>query len=276
MPWRSLCVLCVFAQTLLFGADRAVDPTFLYRHLSDVPFEDSDVTTDTCRYRPLFAAGGVVRGVARYGELSVNPKGKCKTVEYAAEEQIYYVLEGEGEAIYREQLVPIETGDFMYFAPGSQHSASNASSKPLRILVMGFKTPKDLEHGVPVKLPIANESEAKLQVVGNHPPTTLYRLLLGATTSQRDLLSVGHTVTSLFTMEFAPGGTNHPHHHAREEEVYILLEGEGEMVAGGGADGVENRRPATPGDSYFYRLNATVGFYASGKAKILAVRSVYP
>ncbi len=276
MPWRSLCVLCVFARTLLPGADRPVDPTFLYQQLSGAPFEASDLTTDTCRYRPLFAAGGVVKGVARYGELVVNPKGKCKAVEYPAEEQIYYVLAGKGEAIYREQIVPIEKGDFMYFAPGSEHSASNASSAPLRILVMGFKTPKDLEHGIPIKLPIANESEAKLQVVGNHPPTTLYRLLLGATTSQRDLLSVGHTVTSLFTMEFAPGGTNHPHHHAREEEVYILLEGEGEMVAGGGADGVENRRPAKPGDSYFYRLNATVGFYAEGKAKILAVRSLYP
>ena len=53
------------------------------------------------------------------------------------------------------------------------------------------------------------------------------------------------------------------------------------MVAGGGAGGVENRRPAKPGDAYFFRLNATVGFYndpAPGKpkARILAVRSFYP
>ena len=78
-----------------------------------------------------------------------------------------------------------------------------------------------------------------------------------------------------------PGGTNHPHHHPTEEEVYLLLEGSGEMVAGGGVDGVEGRRPATPGDAFFYRLNATVGFYAdpspnAGKARILAVRSRYP
>ena len=36
-----------------------------------------------------------------------------------------------------------------------------------------------------------------------------------------------------------------------------------------------------PGDAYFYRLNATVGFYADAKpapkkARILAVRSWYP
>src|SRR5690606_20887300 len=136
-------------------------------------------------------------------------------------------------------------------------------------------------HGAPVKLPIAHESEAEKQVVGNHPPSTLYQLLLGATDSKRDLLAVGHTVTSLFIMEFTPGGTNHPHHHPTEEEVYLLLEGSGEMVAGGGMDGVEGRRPAKPGDAYFYRLNATVGFYAdpspnAGKARILAVRSRYP
>ena len=82
-------------------------------------------------------------------------------------------------------------------------------------------------------------------------------------------------------MEFAPGGTNFPHHHANAEEVYLLLEGTGEMVAGGGMDGIEGRHPAKPGDAYFFRLNATVGFYndpdpSKPKARILAVRSFYP
>jgi mannose-6-phosphate isomerase-like protein (cupin superfamily) len=276
---------------LLFGVavasaeDRAVDPTFLYRNLADVPFQPSDLTTDTCRYRPLFGEGdkqtSIVRGVARYGELVVGPNGECKTVKYENEEQIFYVAEGQGELVYRGEMTPVRKGDFAYFAPTSEHSAANHSSAPLRLIVMGFKTPKDLEHGVPVKLPVANEAEAKKQVVGNHPASTLYQLLLGDTTSDRDLLSMGHTVTSLFIMEFAPGGTNHPHHHANAEEVYLLLEGTGEMVAGGGVDGVEGRHPAKPGDAYFYRLNATVGFYndpdqSKPKARILAVRSFYP
>jgi mannose-6-phosphate isomerase-like protein (cupin superfamily) len=82
-------------------------------------------------------------------------------------------------------------------------------------------------------------------------------------------------------MEIAPGGTNQPHHHDNEEEIYLLLEGTGEMVAGGGMDGVEGRFPAKPGDAYFFRLNTTVGFYNSNgpgarTARILAVRSLYP
>ena len=82
-------------------------------------------------------------------------------------------------------------------------------------------------------------------------------------------------------MEIAPGGTNFPHHHEREEEIYLLLDGTGDMVAGGGMDGGEGRHPAKPGDAYFIRLNGTVGFYNSNatgapNAHILAVRSLFP
>ena len=281
----KLLPLLLLAASALFAAERPVDPTFLYRNIADTPAKPSDLTTPTCRYRPLFGEGdsqtSIVKGVARFGELTVEAGGACKTVAYEREEQIYYVIEGEGEIVYRGASSRVKKGDFAYFAPTSEHSAANRSGAPLRLAVMGFKTPEGLEHGVPVKLPLANEAEAKKQVVGNHPPTTLYQLLLGDVRSNRDLLSVGHTVTSLFIMEFAPGGTNHPHHHANAEEIYLLLEGTGEMVAGGGVDGVENRRPAKPGDAYFYRLNATMGFYndpdpAKPKARILAVRSFYP
>jgi mannose-6-phosphate isomerase-like protein (cupin superfamily) len=201
-------------------------------------------------------------------------------VNYAAEEQIFYVLQGSGSVTYRGRPVPVSEGDFMYFAPGSEHSAVNDSGELLRIALMGFNVPEDGQYAMPVKLPIANEAEAEKQAVGNHPNSTQYQLLLGDTTSKRDLLSTGHTVTSLFVMEFDPSGTNFPHHHATEEEIYLLLDGKGQMVAGGGMDGVEGKHAATPGDAYFYRLNATVGFYADAtpgrKSRILAVRSRYP
>lgn len=282
---RQVLPLLLFLSALAaLGAERTVDPTYLYRNIGEAKFAASDETTATCRYRPLFGAAdgepAIVRGVARFGELVVAPGGQCEIVNYAAEEQIYYVLGGKGAAVYRGTPVPVREGDFMYFAPGSEHTATNDSNAPLRIAVMGFKVPADGKYGIPVKLPIAHESEAKKQVVGNHPSSTLYQLLLGDTSSQRDLLAVGHTVTSLFLMEFEPGGTNFPHHHATEEEIYLLLDGEGEIVAGGGADGVEGKHPAKPGDAYFYRLNATMGFYADEakgrKSRMLAVRSRYP
>jgi mannose-6-phosphate isomerase-like protein (cupin superfamily) len=103
---------------------------------------------------------------------------------------------------------------------------------------------------------------------------------MGDTKSTRDRIAVGHVLTSLFIMQFDPGGTNFPHHHETEEEIYLVLDGSGDMVAGGGMDGIEGRRPARAGDAYFFRLNCTVGFYASKdpgtRARILAVRSLYP
>src|SRR5262245_65977010 len=85
---------------------------------------------------------------------------------------------------------------------------------------------------------------------------------------------------SLFVMECSPCGTNIPHHHEHEEEIYLVLEGTGEMFAGGGTDGIEGKYPARAGDAYFFRLNCTVGFYnnsaPAAKARILAVRSLFP
>ena len=84
--------------------------------------------------------------------------------------------------------------------------------------------------------------------MGGHPDSVLYRLLMGDTESKRDRIAAAHVLTSLFVMEFEPGGTNFPHHHETEEEIYIVLSGHGEMVADGGMDGLEGRhrrRPAT-------------------------------
>jgi mannose-6-phosphate isomerase-like protein (cupin superfamily) len=102
--------------------------------------------------------------------------------------------------------------------------------------------------------------------------------MMGDTTSKRDRLAAGRLLVSLYVMTFQPGGTNFPHHHDNEEEIYVLLDGSGDMVAGSGVNGVEGRYPAKAGDAYFYRLNCTVGFYNSmqGPARILAVRSTYP
>ena len=79
-------------------------------------------------------------------------------------------------------------------------------------------------------------------------------------------------------MEIAPDGTNFPHHHEREEEIYLVLSGHGTMVAGGGMDGIAGRHPAKIGDAYFFRLNCTVGYYGAPDvaSRILAVRSWYP
>jgi mannose-6-phosphate isomerase-like protein (cupin superfamily) len=263
----------------------AADPTFLRRYVPDVQPKAVDLTTPTAQYKPLFGVGDPdqrqLKGVARYGELIVAPAGASELVSYPAEEQIYYILDGNGILLYDGQRVPVKKDDFMYLPVGIKHGMSNTSDAPVRVMVMGFKIPPGTDVPPTTKLMIANASDAKLVPVEGHGPTSLFKLLMGQTSSKRDVLPAALKMVSLFIMDFAPGGTNIPHHHDTAEEIYYVLRGHGDIVAGGGADGNEGRYPAKEGDAFFYRLNATVGFYSGAQPGgphdlILAVRSLYP
>jgi mannose-6-phosphate isomerase-like protein (cupin superfamily) len=285
---RRLAILTVAllaAANVLCAADSAGDPSFLHRRLDRAKAAPSELDTATCRYMPLFGAGDaqpeIVKGVARFGEMIVDAGGKSATAGYPTEEQVYFVIEGRGVLRYGGEEHPLQTEDFLYLPPGVQHAVSNPQPAPLRILVMGYHVPRDAKVTPPAKLLIANTRLAKKQLVGGHPSSTLYQLLLGDVNSKRDVLAAAQVVTSLFLMDIAPGGTNQPHHHAGEEEIYLLLEGKGDMVAGSNPDGSEARHSAMPGDAYFIRPNVNVGFYAdnspgAGHARILAIRSRFP
>ncbi len=280
-----LLLLILFCAPCLQAQERHVDPTWLHRFVPDLPETDSDVTAAGCRYRAIFGAGDpqsrIVRGIARYGEMTVEPGGSSADVSYLHEEQVYVVLEGQGTLRYGGKTREFGTHDFVYLPPGVPHGVSNPSAKPFRAIVMGFRIPRDEKIAPTSEILMANIDDVPKQVVGGHPPSTLFQLLMGTTESKRDKLAAAHVLTSLFVMEFDAGGTNFPHHHDREEEIYLVLDGNGDMVAGGGTGGTEGRHPAKAGDAWFFRLNCTVGFYSKTepggpKARILAVRSRYP
>ena len=275
-------IILLLGVPLAYGAQRKVDPTWLHRNISDVSEKAMDVTTPSCHYKPLFGAGDLetrtVRSVARFGEVTVDPGGHCKEISYPAEEQIYFVLAGHGTLSYGKEKSSVKKDDFMYLPPRVRHGLANPSSAPLHFVIMGFKIPHGTPISEPPKLQIANAHDVKLQIDGGHPASTQYRLLLGNKKGTNDRLDCGIVVTSLFMMEFAPGGTNFPHHHEMAEEIYLVLDGHGDIAAGGGENGIQGLRPSGPGDAWFFRLNSTVGFYNRGKtrAHILAVRSWYP
>ncbi len=281
---RSFCLL-VFCASLAWTQERPIDPTFLHRFVPSLAQRVSDVTTAGCGYTPIFGAGDpdekLLKGIARFGEMVVQPGGASAKVSRPDEEQVYVVLEGGGELLYGAERQAIHKNDYFYVSPATPHAFNNTTGSPCRILAMGFRVPRDGRASAPPRLLIANVGDVKKETVSGHPPSTLYQLLMGDTRSTRDRLAAAQILTSLFTMEFAAGGTNHPHHHETEEEIYLVLDGHGEMVAGSGADGIEGRYPAKVGDAYFFRLNCTVGFYAGNKegeprARILAARSLFP
>lgn len=282
---RTPIFLLLILANVAAAQDRTVDPTWLRRYVPGLSETRADLSSTTCHFKPMFGAGDkdarTLRSVARFGEVTVDAHGNCQAVLYDREEEIYFVLEGLGTLQFGEETQPLRANDFTYLAPGVKHGLANNSSQPLRVLVMGFHIPPRIAlSGAPEHPKIVSLNEVKEEPVQGHPTSVLYKLLVGPRSGKRDAIDDAYVITSFFWMDFAPGGTNFPHHHETAEEIYLVMDGEGEMVAGSGMDGIEGRFPAKAGDAYYFRPNCTVGFYNQNKAgataHILAVRSRIP
>ena len=280
-----LLVLLPLLTSHLPAQERKVDATWLHRYVPSLKETKTGLSSETCHYKPIFGAGDadnrILRSVSRFAEVSVDAQGRCENVLFDREEEIDFVLDGTGTLQYGDETHPLRSNDFVYLAPGIKHSFANNSSHSLRVLVMGFKIPPRIALSAGSPHPrIINLDDVKEETVEGHPDSVLYKLLVGPRNGKRDAIDEAYVVTSLFWMNFAPGGTNFPHHHETAEEIYLVIEGQGEMVAGSGMDGVEGRYPAKAGDAYYFRPNCTVGFYnqnkPGAKAYILAVRSRIP
>jgi mannose-6-phosphate isomerase-like protein (cupin superfamily) len=285
MKSRNQLVLLLLMSAHLAAQERTIDPTWLHRYLPSLGEVKAELSSPTCHYKAIFGAGDkddrILRSLTRFGEVTVDARGNCQSVQYAHEEEVFFVLQGIGSLVLGEERHPLRVNDFTYLAPGMKHEFSNTSSQPLRILVMGFKIPQKQALAASSHQPkIINLDDVKEVPVQGHPTSVLYKLLVGPGTAKRDAIDDAYMVTSFFWMDFAPGGTNFPHHHETAEEVYLVAGGEGEMVAGSGTDGIPARFPAKEGDAYYFRPNCTVGFYnqnkPGAKAYILAVRSRIP
>jgi len=278
---RTFPVVLLAIGAALPAQERKVEPTWLYRDVSAIPEQHNDLTSDSCHYTPIFGEGDVETrfplSVTRFGEVTVEAHGACQTVEYPHQEELYFVSNGRGVLRYGEESHPLAQNDFAYVAPTVRHSVSNPSSQKLQLVVITVRVSPETPLSQSAKLAVANLSELKEQAVEGHPQSVLYKLLIGPHTGVRDRINAAYTVADFFLMDFAPGGTNFPHHHEVAEEVYLVLDGKGQIAAGGGMDGVEGLHPAKPGDAYYFRPNCTVGFYnqntPGAKAHILAVRA---
>jgi mannose-6-phosphate isomerase-like protein (cupin superfamily) len=279
---RVIVTMLLMIGAGVFAQERKVDPTWLHREVAALREQHVDLTSDSCHYTPIFGEGDtqsqVPKSVVRFGELTVDAHGTCQIVEYPRQEELYFVREGNGALHYGDEAHPLAQNDFTYVAPTVRHRISNPSDQSLRLVVATVKIPAETQIERPPKLVVANLGELKEQTVGGHPKSVLYKLLIGPRTGTRDRINATYTVADFFVMDFAPGGTNFPHHHEIAEEIYLVLDGEGQMAAGGGMDGVEGLHPAKPGNAYYFRPNCTVGFYnkAGAKAHILALRVFVP
>lgn len=279
LPVAALCL-----QSPSFAHEQQL---YLSRYVPNLKYSDADLTkdTDTATYKAIFGEGDKdeqhLNAITRMGELTVQPGGASAIVKRAKEEYVLYVTSGKGTLIYNREEAPLKENDFLYVPAGVRHGISNDSSEPIKVLFMGYKIPKGVDYQPKKDLEIANADEVELQVLGSHGPTTQYKLLMGDTTSTRDRLASASQMKSLFIMDFAPRGTNNPHQHPTQEEVYFVLQGSGYMVAGLDQYGNVERHPSQEGDAFYWAAGTEVGFYslnAEGEEHsiILAIRSDDP
>jgi mannose-6-phosphate isomerase-like protein (cupin superfamily) len=276
-------LILVFAPGLL-AQERKVEPTWLHRDAYALREYHTDLTSNSCHYTPIFGEGDVEShlplSVARFGKLTVDAHGTCQTITYPLQEELFLVLEGSGVLLEGDHPRPLAPNDFAYVPPTLRHTISNPGNDSLQLVITSVRIPPGTPISQPVNLEVANLSELKEQTVEGHPKSVLYKLLIGPRTAARDRINASYTVADFFLMDFASAGTNFPHHHETAEEIYLILDGEGQIAAGGGMDGVEGLHPAKPGDAYYFRPNCTVGFYnqrtPGATAHILAVRAFVP
>ena len=282
---KILLFILLFMSANLPAQERTVDATWLHRFVPRLNETKMDLSTGTCHYKAIFGAGDtdnrILRSISHFGEVTVDAHGNCQSVLYDREEEIYFVLQGAGALQYADGTHHLRTNDFTYVPPTVKHGLANDTNQSMRVLVMGFKIPQRVTLSAPSQQPrIVSLDDVKEETVQGHPTSVLYKLLIGPRSGKRDAIDDAYVVTSFFSMNFAPAGTNFPHHHETAEEIYLVIGGEGEMVAGSGTDGLEGRLPAKAGDAYYFRPNCTVGFYNQNKpganAFILAVRSRIP
>jgi mannose-6-phosphate isomerase-like protein (cupin superfamily) len=274
---RSALLIAVLAVAAV-----AADPVFLRRNLPDIRAVADGAGAS---YKPLFGAGDPdaarLRTIVRYGELTVPPGVTSGLVRHPAEEQIWFIAEGSGTLLYGDEKASVRMNDFAYLPAGVRHGISNPSAASVRVIIMGYRIPADVTVHPTPRLMLASADDVALQVLGQHGPTTQFKLLMGLTSSTRDKLSAAYVMDSLFLMDFAPGGTNIPHNHPTEEEIYLLLRGSGDMVAGIDSNGKEVRYPVSEGAAFFFAPGTQVGFYSHAREGqphdlILAVRSRLP
>ena len=163
--------------------------------------------------------------VARYGEVTVDPGGTTRSSATKGKSRPISLSQGP--------VMPLLYGDEIADQAERFHvSASRSEARDLQHLHRsparsgdGGTDPRRAEIPAPAKLMIASTDNVDLQILGQHGPTTQFKLLIGPTTSARDKLAASRQINDVFEMDFAPGGTNIPHNHRSEEEIYFVLRG---------------------------------------------------
>jgi uncharacterized cupin superfamily protein len=225
-------------------------------HWDEVERERRDVGEMRATFRGLGeAAGATVVGVSR---IDIDPGCRAGPVhQHASEEEIFFVLEGSGLAWIDGAVHEIGTGDtIVYLADGPEHTVI-AGDDGLSVLAYGENHDPPLVRlpragmarrgGLWLELstddPLQREATAgplELSEPTPRPPciVALEDVELEAeeagdiATTERDVALAAGSVRTGLRYNTVPAGKLNcpPHWHGNEHELFVVLEGGGELL----------------------------------------------
>lgn len=236
-------------------------------HFDEAPAREFEVGHIAGRWTALGqAAGSITIGVRR---IQI-PAGSWSTPahEHGREEEIFYVLSGRGMSWQRERTTEVREGDCILFMPrrgahslhaledldvlafGPRHSDESPRFPRLGLSLVGNRAVESVPgsvEGVPVQF--VREAELgppQLPEAGERPPTIVNVQDVGGhswgrgsvRSFRRDLgRAAGSAITGLKHAEVEPGFAATPLHcHSHEEEIFVVLAGNGTLVLDGEAE----------------------------------------
>ena len=231
-------------------------------HWDDVPSSTRGLGEIGAAWRDLGTASGTVRvGLRRFGiEPGMRP---TPAHEHGAEEEIFYVLAGSGVSWVNGETFEIREGDAIVYLPRSGAHTVVAGPAGLDVLAFGQRLDAELCHLPRAGVMWAGPAWVPDAVAGGHPfkqewekggplpmpeaPSPRPRFIValadapeqvlerpGRSIRTRDLgRAAGSQATGLRQIALAPASRSYPRHcHSAEEELFVVLEGDGTVVIG--------------------------------------------
>jgi uncharacterized cupin superfamily protein len=254
-------------------------------HSDDVEAETADLGTIGGTWRELSSAAGSVRiGAAR---IEV-PAGKAATPQHAEDEEIFYVLGGSGWSVQEDGCFAIAEGDVIYYGAARPAHTVVAGDDGLDVLALGTVFPMhtalrfprldmvktgglvlrgdsthqwELEAALP-RIEVSDPPDPRPATIVNVADVAPMRYDAGPARANARFLSrgLGARGIALNHAELDPGGEAAPLHcHALEEELFVVLEGDGVLLLGSAEEehpvraGSVVARPAGNGQAHGFR-----------------------
>jgi len=226
-------------------------------HWDDVPWKAHEHRELRCERQRLSAPRGSAGATLSRYRIPPGARSMPQHV-HVDEEELFFVLAGSGYSWQGDALHEVRAGDLVaYLADGEPHTLLASKDEPLEVLAYASGSPTGLTHlpragvswvgsrWIPQGAPHPFEAEppaGELPPVGPRP-STIVALAEVAETLQdrgpvrrrrRDLATAaGSRLSGIQHVTVSPGRRSSTRHcHAREDEVFVVLEGSGELLLG--------------------------------------------